>query len=183
MRPDFGDLVGTDLGPDERARLEHVHDLLLAAGPPPGPIAAPIELRPRRRRGAALAIAAALAVAAFALGAALVDGSTGRSDDYAVSMEGTEAAPGATASIAVFAVDEAGNWPLELSVRGLPPAASGKPFELWLTRDGELAAICGAFSTSPDGSATVPMNAPYSFDGPVGWVVVEKGTTAALLTT
>ncbi len=42
MRPDFGDLVGTDLGPDERARLEHVHDLLLAAGPPPGPIAAPL---------------------------------------------------------------------------------------------------------------------------------------------
>ena len=35
MRPEFDELVGTDLDPAERARLEHVHDLLLAAGPPP----------------------------------------------------------------------------------------------------------------------------------------------------
>ena len=35
MSPDFDDLVGTDLDPAERARLERVHDLLMAAGPPP----------------------------------------------------------------------------------------------------------------------------------------------------
>lgn len=182
MRPDFDRLVGTDLAPEERARLERVHELLVAAGPPPEPVALPGELRPRRRRGAALAIAAALAVGAFALGAALVDGS-GRSVDYVASMEGTAAAPDASASLTVFEIDAAGNWPMELSVTGLPPTASGKPYELWLTRDGRLDALCGAFATSAEGTASVPMNAPYAFDESIGWVVVEAGTTTALLTT
>ena len=35
MSPDFDELVGTDLEPDERERLERVHELLLEAGPPP----------------------------------------------------------------------------------------------------------------------------------------------------
>ena len=34
-KPDFRDLVGEDLTPEERDRLEHVHELLIAAGPPP----------------------------------------------------------------------------------------------------------------------------------------------------
>ena len=33
--PDFQDLVGDDLSPDERERLERVHDMLISAGPPP----------------------------------------------------------------------------------------------------------------------------------------------------
>ena len=33
--PKLDDLVGSDLDPRERARLERVHDLLIAAGPPP----------------------------------------------------------------------------------------------------------------------------------------------------
>ena len=33
--PHFGDLVGNDLSPAERERLERVHDMLVAAGPPP----------------------------------------------------------------------------------------------------------------------------------------------------
>ena len=77
MRPDFDDLVGSDLDPGERARLERVHELLVTAGPPPeAAFDAPVTLLPTRRRGALLALAAALAVAAFALGAALVDGSS-----------------------------------------------------------------------------------------------------------
>ena len=69
MTPEFDELVGQDLGREERERLERVHELLVAAGPPPDfPSARAVELRPRRRRGALLAIAAALAVAAFALG-------------------------------------------------------------------------------------------------------------------
>ena len=45
-------------------------------------------------------------------------------------------------------IDDAGNWPMEVAVDGLEPAASGRPFELWLTRDGELAALCGTFLTT-----------------------------------
>ena len=179
MRPDFDDLVGTDLDPGERARLERVHELLIAAGPPPEPLEAPIALRSRRRRGALLALAAALAVAAFALGAAL----TGPDVDFTETMTGTAAASDARASLAIFEIDEAGNWPMELTVSGLPPATSGRPFELWLTRAGEPAALCGAFLTSPAGTAVVPMNAPYRFDDFDGWVIVEEGSETPLVTT
>jgi hypothetical protein len=183
MRPDFDDLVGSDLEPAERARLERVHDLLVAAGPPPEPVDAPVELRPARRRGPLLALAAALAVTAFAFGAALVDGSGGRNVDFTETMTGTAAAADANASLAVFDLDDAGNWPMELTVSGLPAAASGRPFELWLTRGGELAALCGGFFTDEDGWASVPMNAPYRFDEFDGWVIVEEGSERPLLTT
>jgi len=183
VRPDFDELVGTDLDPGERARLERVHELLIAAGPPPEPLEAPVELRRARRRGAPLALAAALAVAAFALGAALVGGSSGRSLDFTETMAGTEAAANASASLAVYEIDAAGNWPMELTVSGLQPSASGRPYELWLTRGGELAALCGGFLTSAGGSAVVPINAPYRFDDFDGWVIVEEGSEAPLLTT
>ena len=92
MRPEFDELIGTDIEPGERARLERVHDLLVAAGPPPElPQTRPVALLPRRRRGAQLAIAAALAVAAFAMGATLVD--SGRSVDFVVPMAATAAVP------------------------------------------------------------------------------------------
>ena len=184
MTPNFDDLVGTDLDPAERARLERVHELLVAAGPPPdsAPVAlAGLHARKGRRRGSLLALAAALAVATFALGAALF-GSSGPNVDFTESMTGTPAAANATASLAVFDIDAAGNWPMELTVAGLP-ARSGRPFELWLTRAGELAALCGAFLTDADGSAVVPLNAPYRFDEFDGWVIVEEGSETPLLTT
>lgn len=180
MTPDFEQLVGSDLEPAERERLERVHELLVAAGPPPELLVPTVvELAPRRRRGVLLALAAAIAVAAFALGAAL----TGPDVDFTETMTGTAAASDARASLAVFELDDAGNWPMELSVSGLAPAASGRPFELWLTRGGELEALCGSFVTDESGSASVPMNAPYRFDEFDGWVVVEEGSEAPLLTT
>jgi hypothetical protein len=50
-------------------------------------------------------------------------------------------------------------------------------------RADELAELCGAFQTDADGSTSVPMNAPYRFDDFDGWVVVEEGGQAPLLTT
>jgi hypothetical protein len=183
-RPSFDELVGDDLTPAERERLLRVHDLLLEAGPPPElPAAAPIPLLPRRRRGALLAIAAALAVAVFAVGVAVGDRWSGQETDFVVAMSGTAAATSGSASLTVFDIDEAGNWPMELTVDGLEPAASGRPYELWLTKGGKLAAFCGGFLTDADGSAVVPMNAPYRFSDFDGWVVVEEGSTAPLLTT
>jgi hypothetical protein len=184
MGPDFDELVGSDLDPVERDRLQRVHDLLVTAGPPPDfvPVVAAevVELRPRRRRGALVAIAAALAVALFALGAAAVQNG---GDTFVVSMAGTAAAPSASASIHVFQLDSAGNWPMEVSVDGLKPAGNGRPFELWLTRGGKRHGLCGSFLTNAVGSAVVPMNAPYHFDEYDGWVVVEKGSDTPLLTT
>ena len=184
MTPDLDDLVGADLEPAVRKRLERVHELLLSVGPPPEAApAAPVELRPRRRRGVLLALAAALAVAAFALGAALTDDSAGRSVDFTVALKGTSAVPGARGSLVVFDVDAAGNWPMELTVEGLPLAEGGRPFELWLTRGGKPEALCGGFLTNEEGAAVVPLNEPYKFDEFDGWVVVEEGTTTPLLTT
>jgi hypothetical protein len=182
--PDFDELVGDELDAVERARLLRVHELLVEAGPPPElPARAPIPLHSRRRRGALLAIAAALAAAAFAVGAVVGERSAGRNVDFVVAMHGTPEASAASASLTVFDIDEAGNWPMEVTVQGLAPAASGRPFELWLTKNGEPAALCGSFLTDPDGSAVVPMNAPYRFRDFDGWVVVEEGSTAPLLTT
>ena len=182
--PDFDELVGTDLDEGERQRLKRVHELLVEAGPPPElPLLGPVALHRRRRRGAVVAIAAALAVVVFAVGVAV----GGRSDepgvDFIVTMSGTAAAVGANASLTIFAIDEAGNWPMEFTVQGLDPSQSGRPYELWLTRAGDPKALCGSFLTNADGLAVVPLNAPYKFKNFDGWVVVEEGSTAPLLTT
>jgi hypothetical protein len=180
VSPEFDELIGDDLGADERRRLERVHELLVAAGPPPDYVEPkPIQLRPRRRRGAALAIAAALAVAAFALGGALERPNV----DFVVTMDGVGAHAGATVSLTVFDLDSAGNWPMEVEARSLPPSASGRPYEVWLTKGGKLAALCGSFVTDDRGQAVVPMNAPYRFSEFDGWVVVEEGSKTPLLTT
>jgi hypothetical protein len=182
--PSFDELVGNDLAPAERERMLRVHELLVEAGPPPELVAeAPVPLHPRRRRGALVAIAAAFAVAVFAVGVAVGDRSARRSVDFVVAMDGTLEASAASASLTVFDLDEAGNWPMEFAVEGLAPAASGRPFELWLTKAGEPAALCGSFVTDVGGTAIVPMNAPYTFTDFDGWVVVEKGSSTPLLTT
>ena len=185
MRPDFDELVGTDLPTGERERLERVHELLVAAGPPPPEViaVAPVEPRPHRRRGALLALAAALAVAAFALGAAVNDRVGDSNVDFTVTMAGAGQVPEAHGSLVVYDIDAAGNWAMELTVDGLPPTTGGRIFELWLTRGGELAALCGGFLTDAEGSAVVPMNAPYRFDEFDGWVIVEEGSREPLLTT
>ncbi len=85
---------------------------------------------------------------------------------------------GATAELALFANDDAGNWPMELSVSGLPAGN----YELWLTRDGELAASCGFFAVAAD-EVTVPLNAPYRLTDFDGWVVVPRGGDEHVLTT
>jgi hypothetical protein len=183
--PDFDELVGADLEAAERERLRRVHELLLAAGPPPGaaPEAPPLGLARRRAWPARLALAAALAVAAFSLGALVGDRLAGPDADFEVVMTGTRAAAGASASIDVFPLDAAGNWPMEVSVRGLGPDPRGRLYELWLTRGGKPAALCGYFRAEPDGTTVVPMNAPYLLREFDGWVVVVEGTEEPLLTT
>jgi hypothetical protein len=188
--PVFDDLVGTDLDPDERARLLRVHELLLEAGPPPEPATGagapwdtqPIVLAPRRR-GALAAIAAALGVLVLAVGVLVGQALEGPETWDTITMAGAGEAQGASATLELFDVDAAGNWPMELRVSGLEPAASGLPYELWLTRGSELAAMCGSFLVDPDGSAVVPMNAAYRLSEFDGWVIVEEGTQSPVLTT
>jgi len=192
--PDFEAIVGSDLESAERDRLLRVHEALVAAGPPPETsmyavvpsIAEPIRLVPptsRRRRAALVAVAAAFAILVFAVGAVVGNAWDEPGTFDTVAMTGTPAAEGAAASIELFDLDGAGNWPMELRVSGLTASASGRAFELWLTRGGKPAALCGSFLVAPDGTAVVPMNAPYRLDQFDGWVVVEEGSQLPLLTT
>lgn len=186
--PDFDELAGEGLEPAERARLERAHEALLRAGPPPElppelaepPAPAPVRLLPRRRRAALALVAAALALVVFGAGYLVGDRAGEAPVDRVIVLTGTPAAPGARASLAVFAVDDAGNWPMELTVRGLETLPEGETYELWLTRDGALAESCGVFAVAGE-TTVVPLNAPYKLKRFDGWVVVRHGESEPLL--
>jgi hypothetical protein len=189
--PDFDELVGADLEASERDRLRRVHELLVAAGPPPElrpgedaqPAVEPVRLPARRRRFAVLALAAALTLVAFAAGA-LVGGRLDNPGTFeVVSMTGTAYTSDVRGTLTIFDADEAGNWPMELEVAGLTPSPDRRPYELWLTKGGKLSALCGSFVVEADGTTVVPMNAPYRLKDFDGWVVVAEGSESPLLTT
>ncbi|MGH3065565.1 MAG: hypothetical protein ACRDOF_04605 [Gaiellaceae bacterium] len=182
--PDFDTIVGSDLDPAERARLRRVHELLIEAGPPPelGAGATVVALRPRRRRVALVALAAALGLGLFGAGWAVGHGDEPGTFDV-VTMTGSPYTTGLSASLTIFDADEAGNWPMELEIEGLEPSGDDRPYELWLTRKGKLAAPCGSFLAEPGGRTVVPLNAPYRLKDFDGWVVVVEGSESPLLTT
>jgi hypothetical protein len=182
--PDFHELVGEDLPAAERERLRRVHDLLVAAGPPPEvppSLAHPdadrsegvLAVMPRRRAGAVLALAAALALAAFVGG--YVAGV--RHDRFhalaTVAMHAARGAdPAASALIRIGAADAHGNRPLELVTRSLAPLPNGGYYEMYLTR-GKKWWTCGTFAAGA-GQVTVRLTVPYEFRRGDGWVVTAE---------
>jgi hypothetical protein len=194
--PDFRELVGEDVPEAERERLRRVHELLVAAGPPPDlppglekpPTAGGrLAFLPRRRRGALLALAAALAAASFGAGYIVADrGDRPRAEafepDFVVRMRGTQAAPGAVASLVVGRKDDDGNWPMQLTVRNLPLLGDEGRYELLLTRRGEIGPSCGTFFVASD-KAVAHLNAPYKLREYDGWVIVRAGSREILVRT
>lgn len=180
--PSFDDLLGGDATPEERERLRRVHDQLLQAGPPPELTPAlrepPSEKRagdvvqflPRRRAGALLSLAAALALAAF-LGGYLAGHHEGFRSTYKVRMHATAEAPGASASIEVGQVDQAGNSPLLVEVRDLRPIRHGY-YVMYLTAHGKRYP-CGWFETKR-GVTKLRLSVPYRLHKGVGWVVTSR---------
>ena len=186
---DFDEIVDAEIPGEERDRLRRTHELLLAAGPPPeltpalaaGPLAAPTANVtpltrgiPRRRLAAAVVLAATLALASFGLGY-LAAGDGEFEAERIVKMHGTEAAPGALASLKLAPRDEAGNWPMELVVQGLKEQPRGEYYELWLARNGKPVVSCGTFRVH-EGRTVVPLNAPYSLRRFDSWIVTEHAT-------
>ncbi len=143
--PEFDDLVGPEVDAAERDRLRRVHDLLVDVGPPPelsqtsapaigGAPVTPLR-RPSRRRRVVLALAAALGVVAiFTLGLVVAAGD----DPDAERVVAMTGASGATASLEIFEIDAAGNWPMLIDV-ARPPARPRRPALRALADEGRTA--------------------------------------------
>jgi hypothetical protein len=185
VTPEFEDLVGTDLEPEERDRLRRAHDLMVAAGPlpelppaladPMGPPEAEVIPFWNRRRNATIAVLAA-ALAALAFGVGYLTGHA-KSDkgftEGAIAMRGTGAAPaGAHGSIRLGSKDEAGNWPMLVRVSNLGAVKAGEYYTLWLTRKGRAVAPCGSFVVRGGEHPTqVEFTVAYKRARFDGWVV------------
>jgi hypothetical protein len=178
VSPDFDDLIGDGVEPSERERLRRAHEALLVAGPPselPAGLARP--RGPARRQRPVLLLAAAVAVAAAFFGGWLAGGAGGEDADFSLAMEGTAPARAATATLDVFPIDEAGNWPMKMRISGLPDGR----YELVLTRAGSPVVSCGFFLVHGPTEAT--LNAPYKLKTYDGWAVVRPGSNRVLLRT
>jgi len=188
----FEDLIGTEgLSAEEEAKLRRVHQLLVAAGPPPE-LSSDLSLPPvpndeadppevaylfRRRRGRAVVLALAAALAAFAGGYAFGH-SKGKPSAFtsvrSVAMHGTSG--GASHGVINIAEkDSVGNWPMLVEVSGLPEQAQQSSYyELWLTHNGKAVAPCGSFRVH--GKTTrVRLSVPYALKNFDGWVVTTQG--------
>jgi Anti-sigma-K factor rskA len=188
LTPDFEDLVGTDLPPQERERLLRAHELLLAAGPPPELPPALAEPRVpqadivkpffgRRRNTTVALLAAAVAAAAFGIG--YLTGHQGTGSGFptrrTVVMHGTPAAPaGAVASIALGGRDDAGNWEMLVRASNLRKLPRGAYYTLWLTRKGRPVAPCGSFVAGGASTTEVRFTVAYKLKRYDGWVVTTQ---------
>ena len=189
--PDFDELVGGDVSPEERERMRTAHELLLRAGPPPelspqlDPVPwpdealAPIGLQRRRPQRGRSWLAIASAAAAIALVAYVIGHGTGsNSNSFEVlatkHMHGTTLAPRASATIEVGARGKDGNWPMLVDVVNLPPAPGGGYYQLWLSRDRKPVALCGSFNTRRGFETQVRLSAAYSFKRVDGWIVTRE---------
>ena len=189
-RPDFDDLIGGDVPPEERARLYRAHELLTQAGPPPE-LSPELEAVPwpddalqplfgRRREHKArrpVLLAAALATAIF-VGFLIGQATTGDegssvSATKTVKLHGLGVAPNALATLKLGKRDAAGNWPMVLHISGLPKLATGY-YALFLTKDGKPLVSCGTFNVS--NATSIRLSAAYALErfDKNGWVIVEQ---------
>ena len=191
--PTLDDLIGAEATGAERERLQHVHGMLLEAGPPPelspkleaGPTLG-MSLHRRRavKRRAMLLLAATLAVVVVFLGGyALANrGGSSPSPVFAQALAGTSLAPHAQGTLEVWS-SSAGNWPMTLTVVGLRPLPPRRYYEVYLFRHGEPWAPCGAFrignSSSPANPVRVTLTAPYTLHKGDSWVVTRQGPDGA----
>jgi hypothetical protein len=181
--PDFRDLVGDEGTPEELEKLRRAHDLLVAAGPPPElsprlaepPLPEVPQRRPMRWRSrAAFGLAAMVAAAAFGVGFLVGGGPDEFSASRSLEMHGVGQLASAQATLAVGPQDAAGNYALEMTVRGLPRTPEGGWYELLLSKQGRATLPCGSFAVAGR-PVTVRLSVPYDlskfpelFDG---WVV------------
>jgi hypothetical protein len=190
LSPDFDELVGTEATGAERKRLREAHDLLLRAGPPPeltpklraGPNPGVVRKQHRRRavkRRALVLLAAALSIgvvfaAGYAVSSHRGNGTASPAIVKTLELKGTATVPDAQATLDVWQRRD-GNWPMTLSVKGLPKLPPRTYYEVYLFRDGHPWASCGSFVVSgPSQALRVSLNAPYKLHPGDSWVVTRQ---------
>jgi hypothetical protein len=190
MTHDFDELV-EDLEPEERDRLQRVHELLLAADPlpeltpklekPSEPPTADIAYFPKRRHAAAAVAAAAIAAAAF--GGGYLVGHAGGGEEFSatevVTLNPTSRAPeNARASIQIGRKDEAGNWEMLVTVGGLKKIERRAYYRLWLQRGNRFSLPCGDFVVAgTDDRAEVRFTVSYKVQPGDKWIVAYQAPT------
>jgi hypothetical protein len=183
VKPDFDELIDDDVRGAERERLERVHELLVAAGPPAelpphleaGPtLGMTLSRQPgrTRRRVALVAATAAVLVIAFVFGYLAGNRGGGIASGTTLRLTGTAVAPSALASLRVLPADASGNWPMRLSATGLPKLDRTSYYEVFLVRNGKIYAPCGSFVST--GAVDVTLNAPYRLRPHDTWVVTKQ---------
>jgi hypothetical protein len=191
LSPDFDELVGTEATGAERAKLREAHDLLLRAGPPPeltpklkaGPNPGVARMQHRRRavkRRSLVLLAAALSIAVvffagYAVSSHRGSGTSAKGEIVkTISLKGTPAVSGAQATLDVWQ-ERDGNWPMTLSVKGLPKLPPHTYYEVYLVRDGHPWGSCGSFVVSGSSQALqLHLNAPYKLQKGDSWVVTRQ---------
>jgi hypothetical protein len=185
--PTLDELIGADTTGAERQQLQRAHELLLAAGPPPelsdkleaGPtLGMTLGQRRRVKRRAMLLIAATLGIVlVFLAGYAVANrGGSGQTPVITQALKGTKPVPQAQGTLQVWD-SKAGNWPMTLTVVGLPTLAPHTYYEVYLVRDGKPWGLCGTFRVvgTPEQPVTVSLTAPYTLRKGDTWVVTRPG--------
>jgi hypothetical protein len=178
--PDFHELVGDGLTPEEELELARVDHLLRSVSPPvaevPGSLNRAVErigtvtpIWTRRRVALAVALAATFAALFFGVGRWVDRGFDARAT---VQMIPEQSAPNASAQIQLGTRDSAtGNWKMRLTVDGLPHLGDKGYYVLWLAKDGQYAGTCGTFNVN--GRTTVDMTASYDLGEYDTWVISQ----------
>lgn len=189
---DLDELIPADTTGEERERLQHAHDLLLQAGPPPE-LSPELEAGPNlgitfdRRRRAVKSRAMVLLAAALTLGLVFIGGyavGNGQSGKSAaqtgarppLALKGTSLAPHAQGMLQV-SHSNSGNWPMTLSVVGLPELPSRAYYEVYVVRHGKILpwARCGIFRVIGPDALVLRLSAPYPLERGDSWVVTRPG--------
>jgi hypothetical protein len=184
--PNFDELLDGIEDPEERAKLQRVHELLLETDPPPElsptlatpPPASARDLpwqRPRRIRPRTVLVPAVVITAFFIGFLAGESGSPSRGSASGMDIVRTiqlEGEGNAAGAIGVGARDEHGNWPMVVTVWGLEHGSGGDYYTLALTKKGKPTVTCGTFNVAGR-QTTVRMVAAYNLKGFDGWVVLH----------
>jgi hypothetical protein len=190
--PTLDELIGAETTGAEREQLQHVHDLLLQAGPPaeltpelrkaPDFGVVPIALKRRavKRRALVLLAAAVSIVVIFGAGYVVAKqrGSTSVTPPIEhLVLKGTATEPGARATLDVWRAVH-GNVPMTLNVAGLRKLPPHSYYDVYLVRGGKVQpwGICGTFRVGGSSrTLTLNFSAPYQLEKGDTWVVTRPG--------